>query len=205
MLGQKKKKDLGFAEALVTVSIRMVFDGPGGDLIKEHCQDQDDLDRFMLALALGHAALATVAINLKLTVDHSRKTQILNHLKETFIYKLSKPSHDFHISKYIIADHEVEMVESEYGNCDFTTDMKMLLSCIYDSRIHEYASAIREGLERVKKDDGSRINPFLKMINAMGKHVYGDDYAKDAVFISKISSMMFAILQSMMSVCEEYK
>ena len=205
MLGQKKKKDLGFAEALVTVSIRMVFDGPGGDLIKERCQDQDDFDRFMLALALGHAALATAAINLKLSVDHSRKTQILNQMKETFIYKLSKPSHDFHISKYIIADHEVEMVESEYGNCDFTTNMKMLLSFIYDSRVHEYASAIREGLERVKKDDGSKINPFSKMINAMGQHVYGDDYAKDPVFISKISSMMFAILQSMMSVCEEYK
>jgi hypothetical protein len=205
MLGQKKKKDQGFAEALVTVSIRMVFDGPGGDLIKERCNDQDDYDRFMLALALGHAALAKVAINNKLSVDHSRKTQILNHLKETFIYKLSKSSHDFHISKYIIADHEVEMVESEYGNCDFTTDMKMLLIFIYDSRVREYVSAIREGLERVKKGDGSRINPFLKMINTMGKHVYGDDYAKDTVFISKISSMMFAILQSMMSVCEEYK
>jgi len=205
MLGQKKKKDLGFAEALVTVSMRMVFDGPGGDLIKEQCPDQDNLDRFMLALAIGHAALASVAIKLKLSVDHTRKTQILSHMDETFINKLSKPSDDFHISKYIITDHEVEMVESKYGNCDFTTNMNMLLNFIYNSRVHEYSSALREGLERVKKDDGAKINPFLKMINTMGKHVYGDDYAKDAVFISKISSMMFAILQSMMSVSEEYK
>ena len=205
MLGQKKKKDLGFAEALVTVSMRMVFDGPGGDLIKEQCPDQDNLDRFMLALAIGHAALATVAINLNLSVDHTRKTQILSHMDETFINKLSKPSDDFHISKYIITDHEVEMVESKYGNCDFTTNMNMLLNFIYNSRVHEYSSALREGLERVKKDDGAKINPFLKMINTMGKHVYGDEYVKDAVFISKISSMMFAILQSMMSVSEEYK
>ena len=97
------------------------------------------------------------------------------------------------------------MIEAECGSCDFTANMKRLLSLTYESRVEQYESAIREGLERAKKADGARINPFLKMNKAMVKDVYGDDYTVDAVFISKLSSVMFACLQSMMSVCEDYK
>ena len=205
MFGQEKKKDLGFAEALATVSVRMVFDGPGGDLIKENSHDQDEIDRFMFSLITGHIAMATAAINLNLSINDSRKMRILDHLEETFKKKLGKQSQEFHIRKYIVDNHEVEMIEADCGSSDFTTNMKRLLSLTYESRVEQYESAIREGLERAKKDDGSRINPFLKMIKAMGKHVYGDDYTMDAVFISKLSSVMFACLQSMMSVCEEYE
>ena len=205
MLGQEKKKDLGFAEALATMSIRMVFDSPGSDLIKKYNHDQDDIDKCMLSLAIGHIAMATVSINFNLTVNESRKTRILNHMGETFIKKLSKISQEFNIRKYIIDNHEVEMIEAECGSCDFTTNMKSLLSFIYNSRVDVYESAMSEGLERAKKDDGSKNNPFLKMIKAMEKHVYGDDHTRDAVFLSKLSSLMFAILQSMMSVCEGYE
>ena len=69
MFGQEKKKDLGFAEALTTVSIRMVYDGPGGDLIKEYSHDQDEIDRFLFSLATGHIAMATASINLNLSIE----------------------------------------------------------------------------------------------------------------------------------------
>ena len=205
MFGQEKKKDLGFAEALATVSIRMVFDGPGGDLIKEYCHDQDEIDRFLFSLVTGHIAMATASIDLNLSINESRKMRILDHMKETFKKKLGKQSQEFPIRKYIIENHEVEMIEAECGSCDFTANMKRLLSFIYESRVEQYKSALIEGLERAKKADGARINPFLKMNKAMVKDVYGDDYTVDAVFISKLSSVMFACLQSMMSVCEEYE
>ncbi len=205
MFGQEKKKDLGFAEALTTVSIRMVYDGPGGDLIKEYSHDQDEIDRFLFSLATGHIAMATASINLNLSIDDLRKVRILGHMGETFKKKLGKQSQEFPIRKYIIDNHEVEMIEAECGSCDFTANMKRLLSFIYESRVEKYESALIEGLERAKKNDGARINPFLKMNKAMVKDVYGDDYTVDAVFISKLSSVMFACLQSMMSVCEEYK
>lgn len=205
MFEQEEKKDLGFAEALATVSIRMVFDGPGGDLIKEYSHDQDEIDRFMFSLVTGHIAIATAAINLNLSINDSRRIQILDHVEETFKNKIGKQSEEFHIRKYIIDKHEVEMIEAKYGSSDFTTNMKRLLNLMYESRVEQYESAIKEGLERAKKRDGAKINPFLKVIKAIGKHVYGDDHAMDAVLISKLSSVMFASLQSMMSVCEDYK
>ena len=204
--GKGKGKDLGLAEALATVSIKMVFDGPGGDLIiKKYSDNKEYLDRFMLALAIGHAAMATAAQDLNLSIDPARKTFIHDHMVKTFTKKMSEFSGSFPVSKYIVADHEVKMIESEFGNCDFTTNMKKLLGMIYDSRVAEYESALKEGLDRAAKDDGARINPFLKMVKAMGKHVYGDEQAMDKVFISQLSSVMFACLQSMMSVCEEYE
>ena len=204
MSGKTTAKDLGFAETLATVSIRMVYDGPCEDVIKAFCHEQDIVNRWIFCLAVAHTAMANVSIKLNLSTEISRKIEILAHLRETFISKLGKQSGQFHIGTYIVDPREAEMIKAEFGSCDFTSDMKGLLTLIYGTRVREYESGLRQGLNRRNQEDGSRINPFLKMIKSMGRHVHGDAYEKDQEMIVKLTTVLFASLQSMMGVCEEY-
>ena len=204
MLDHEIKKDLSLAEALATVSIRMVFSGPADDILKEQCSEQDEIERILLSLAVAHIAMATVAVKFNLTVSDSRKIEILDHLWETFAEKMGKQSQHFSVRKYIVASKEVNLVEKRYGCSEFITTMARLLRLIFDPRLMEYEAALSEGLLKAKGVEGKKINPFQKMIKTMAMHVYGyDNDVKNSPLI-KLPSLMFASLQSMMSVCEGY-
>lgn len=199
-LKPREIKDEEFGEALAAISLSFASKKHTSELVND-INSQSERDRFFFSLAILNAAIAITLLNINDKFNHDKRQKIITSLTMYLKKVLGASEQIVNISDFIPSTDEREYLREQWGEGDFETNVKTLFSSLYGRRAKMYCNEIKNGFT---KEPGVFSTPFSGAASLFASHVYGNERAKDFLYISIISTLLASNFDGFLAAFEEY-